>query len=299
VARRASFAAGGTELGATPSYITKRFHILENELGRKLFHRATRRVVVTEAGERVYQWARRVLDDLDHLIDEVSETETGPRGSLRISSSFGFGRRIVAPAISRLAQKYPSLQVRLDVFDRIVDITEEQFDLDVRIGDEIAPNLIARKLASNHRVLCAAPVYLARRGTPRVLDDLSNHDCLVIKERDHPFGVWRLRSGERERAVKVTGPLSSNNGEMVVQWAVDGHGIVLRSIWDVGPLLLQNKLVQVLPDYTQEANVWAVYPTRLEASAKVRVCVEWLQEALKDVVPASRLRGRRRRRAAA
>ena len=127
-------------------------------------------------------------------------------------------------------------------------------------------------------MLCAAPAYLARRGTPRTLAELPGHDCLVIKERDHPFGVWRLRQGAQEQTVKVRGPLSANNGEMVVQWAVDGRGIALRSMWDVAPLLQSGQLVQVLPEWRQEANIWAVYPTRLERSAKVRVCVEFLQE---------------------
>lgn len=130
---------------------------------------------------------------------------------LRICSSFGFGRNLVGPAISQLIARYPQLSVRF-----------EGFDLDVRVGDEIAPHLLVRRLANNHRVLCAAPAYLARRGTPRTLGELSSHDCLVIKERDHPFGVWRFR----DDVIKVTGPLSSNNGEIVVQWAIDGRGIV-------------------------------------------------------------------------
>ena len=127
-------------------------------------------------------------------------------------------------------------------------------------------------------MLCAAPAYLARRGTPRTPAELSAHDCLAIKERDQAFGVWRLRAGAAEQSVKVTGPLSANNGEMVVQWAVDGRGIALRSLWDVGAHLQAGRLVQLLPEWRQEANVWAVYPTRLQLSAKVRVCVEFLQE---------------------
>jgi LysR family transcriptional activator of dmlA len=201
-----------------------------------------------------------------------------PRGLLRVSSSFGFGRHVIAPALSRLVERHPGLQVRLDVFDRLVDVAGEGFDLDVRVGDEIAPHLIARRLADNHRVLCAAPAYLARRGLPRTPAELPAHDCLAIKERDQAFGVWRLRAGAAEQAVKVTGPLSANNGEMVVQWAVDGRGIALRSLWDVGGHLQAGRLVQVLPEWRQEANVWAVYPTRLQLSAKVRVCVEFLQE---------------------
>ena len=278
VVRKSSFGAAATELGTSPAYVSKRIRLLEQDLQVKLLHRTTRRVAVTEEGERVFHWAQRILDDMEQLVQEVAITRSAPRGLLRVSSSFGFGRQIVAPALSRLVERHPGLQVRLEVFDRLVDVAGEGFDLDVRVGDEIAPHLIARRLADNHRVLCAAPAYLQRQGTPRTVADLAAHDCLVIKERDHPFGVWRLRSGAQEESVKVRGPLSANNGEMAVQWAVDGRGIVLRSLWDVGAQLQAGRLVQVLPQWQQEANVWAVYPTRLERSAKVRVCVEFLQE---------------------
>jgi LysR family transcriptional activator of dmlA len=283
-ARRANFARAAEALGASAAYVTKRIRVLEQALGVKLFHRSTRKVVVTEEGERIYQWAQQILDSVDGMVAEVGAGRAEPRGTLRVCSSFGFGRNIVAPAISQLTARYPQLNVRFEVFDRLVDITSEGFDLDVRVGDEIAPHLIARRLASNHRVLCAAPSYLERRGTPRALAELSSHDCLIIKERDHPFGVWRLRNGAREEVIKVTGPLSSNNGEIVVQWAVDGRGIVLRSLWDVAPLLESGQLVQILPDHMQEANVWAVYPSKLGNSAKLRVCVDWLEESLQALI---------------
>lgn len=278
VVRKSSFSGAAQELGVSPAYVTKRVRILESTLNTKLFYRTTRRVVVTEDGERAYHWALKILDDVDHLIEELGVTRQVPRGSLRVCSSFGFGRRVVAPALSALTAKYPLLQVRFEVFDRLVDVASEGFDLDVRVGDEIAPHLIAKPLASNHRVLCAAPEYLKKHGTPRSLADLAMHDCLIIKERDHPFGVWRLRQGKQEETIKVRGPLSSNNGEMVVQWAVDGRGVALRSTWDVGPLIREGKLVHILPEYAQDANVWAVYPSRLNTSAKVRVCVSFLEE---------------------
>ena len=283
VARKSSFTAAAEELGTSTAYVTKRIQVLESTLSTRLLHRTTRRVTITEEGERIYHWAQRVLDDIDQLIQEVSVTRQVPRGLLRICSSFGFGRNLVAPAISQLVGRHPGLSVRFEVFDRLVDVASEGFDLDVRVGDEIAPHLIARRLASNHRVLCAGPAYLERRGTPRRLAELANHDCLVIKERDHPFGVWKMHTGGGEQTVKVTGPLSTNNGEIAVQWAVDGRGIVLRSLWDVSPLLQDGRLVQVLPGSVQQANVWAVYPSRLSGTAKVRVCVEFLEEYFREI----------------
>lgn len=280
VARRSSFVAAAAELGVSAAYVTKRVKIMEGTLGAALFNRTTRRVVITEDGERAYHWAQKILDDMDHLMEDISTKRQSPRGMLRVCSSFGFGRNIVAPALSQLAEAYPALQIRFEVFDRLVDVGAEGFDLDIRVGDEMAPHHIARQLAPNHRVLCASPGYVQRHGLPSSLADLANHACLIIKERDHPFGLWKLRSGSDEQTVKVRGPLSSNHGEIAVNWAVDGRGIVLRSLWDVGPLLESGQLVQVLPQYTQEANLWAVFPARLETSAKVRVCVEWLQECL-------------------
>jgi len=173
VVRKASFGGASTELGTSPAYVSKRIRLLEQDLQVKLLHRTTRRVAVTEEGERVFHWAQRILDDMEQLMQEVAVTRSEPRGLLRVSSSFGFGRQIVAPALSRLVEQHPGLQVRLEVFDRLVDVAGEGFDLDVRVGDEIAPHLIARRLADNHRVLCAAPSYLQRKGTPRTVADLA------------------------------------------------------------------------------------------------------------------------------
>ncbi|PLZ00758.1 LysR family transcriptional regulator [Burkholderia sp. WAC0059] len=278
VARQSSFRAAAEALSMSAAYVSKRVSMLEADLGTRLLHRSTRRVAVTDAGERVYAWAERILDDVGHLIEDVSTTRSVPRGTLRVSSSFGFGRHVVAPALAKLADLHPDLGVRLELFDRLVDVAGEGFDLDVRIGDEFSPHLIARRLASNHRVLCASPAYLERHGTPKQLADLTSHACLAIKERDHPFGVWRLQAHGESASIRVSGPLSTNHGEVAVQWALAGRGIVLRSMWDVRPLLESGALRQVLPEFTQPANVWAVYPARVAASARVRVCVDFLAD---------------------
>ena len=283
VIRKNGFAAAADELGLSPAYVSKRIQILETTLGTRLLHRTSRRVSLTEDGERVQRWALRILDDFQQLHDELSDAHDSPRGRLHICSSFGFGRNHVAPAVSLLAERYPELQIRLDLFDRVVDIINEGFDLEIRVGDDIPGQHIGRRLVSNRRVLCAAPNYLQRRGTPLTLDDLQQHDCLVIKERDNAFGIWNLDREGGQESVRVSGPLSSNNGEIVLQWALDGRGVLLRSLWDVKPLLEQGLLVQVLEDYGQSANVWAVYPTRLANSGKLRACVEFLQEHFKSL----------------
>ncbi|CAI8952782.1 LysR substrate-binding domain-containing protein [Pseudomonas sp. IT-P395] len=283
VIRKNGFAAAADELGLSPAYVSKRIQILETTLGTRLLHRTSRRVSLTEDGERVQRWALRILDDFQQLHDELSDAHDSPRGRLHLCSSFGFGRNHVAPAVSLLAERYPQLEIRLDLFDRVVDIINEGFDLEIRVGDDIPGQHIGRHLVSNRRVLCAAPGYLQTRGTPQTLDELQQHDCLVIKERDNAFGVWHLDRDGGQESVRVSGPLSSNNGEIVLQWALDGRGVLLRSLWDVKPLLEQGRLVQVLDDYSQSANVWAVYPTRLAHSGKLRACVEFLQAHFKGL----------------
>ena len=228
VARRAGFAAAAEELGVSPAFVSKRVSLLEQTLNVMLLHRTTRRVTITEEGERIYEWAQRILQDVDEMMDELSDVRQVPQGTLRIISSFGFGRRVVAPALSALQLRvlesqrrqrrgdnptakaeatdntqrslrhlahvgklihhlidilqYPQLELRFDVQDRLVDLVNEGVDLDIRVGDDIAPNLIARQLAANHRVLCASPQFLARHAPPKQLSDLAALPCLVIKE---------------------------------------------------------------------------------------------------------------------
>ncbi|MFA9594663.1 LysR substrate-binding domain-containing protein [Citrobacter telavivensis] len=285
VARRAGFAAVAQELGVSPAYVSKRIALLEQNLNVILLHRTTRRVTITEEGERIYEWAQRILHDVDQMMDELSDVRQVPQGMLRIISSFGFGRQVVAPALSALARQYPQLELRFDVEDRLVDLANEGVDLDIRIGDDIAPNLIARRLGTNYRILCASPAFLAQHGTPKQLADLATCSCLVIKERDHPFGIWQLQNKEGEHVIKVTGPLSSNHGEIVHQWCLDGQGIALRSWWDVCDNIASGHLVHVLPEYYQPANIWAVYVSRLATSAKVRITVEFLRHYFAERYP--------------
>jgi LysR family transcriptional regulator, transcriptional activator for dmlA len=277
VARNASFARAADEMGVSAAYVTKRIRILEQCIGTKLLHRTTRKVSVTESGEIVYEQAQRILGGLDRLVEEANPSRQETRGYLRVGSSVGFGRKYVAPALGRMVEKYPKLEVRFEVLDRVIDPADEGFDLDVRVGDDIAQHLVARPLARNYRILCASPGYLARHGKPKSLDELSQHNCLVIKERDHPFGTWALRSERGEEKIKVTGNLSTNHGEVAVQWAAAGYGILLRSIWDVGPLLESGQLVPVLERYRQNADIWAVYPSELKQSSKIRACIEFLR----------------------
>ena len=284
VANKQGFAATALELGVSKALISKRVAILEKTLQTRLLHRTTRKTALTEDGHTVYQWAKRILEDIDQMSDAVSAAKTTPRGLLRICTSSGFGRNHVGPAISAMAQRYPELEIQLELLDRPVDLIREGFDLDIRVGAVHEDSLLARLVGRNSRVLCASPAYLERWGTPTRLAELANHRCVMVRERDQDYGRWRLEGPDGVETVRMNGPLAVNNGEIAHRWAIDGHGIILRSIWDVRPSLRRGELVRVLPDYHQEANVWAVYPSRLSTSAKVRVCVQFMEEWMKTLI---------------
>jgi len=280
VIRHGNFVRTATELGMSPSYVSKRIGLLEAELGVRLLHRTSRQVSATPQGEKTYEWARGILDRVRQMQDALAEDASEPRGSLRVSSSFRLGRNHVAPAISLLAKRYPRLDVSLTVLDRPVDLLSEGLDIDIRIGQVPEPHLVAHRILQSHRILCAAPSYIERHGAPTQLSDLARHSCLVFRERDQPFGTWRLTGPRGLESVKVTGTLSSNNNDIIRQWALDGHGIVRLAEWDCAKSLCAGELVQVLPAYRWPADIWAVTTGRLSESAKVRVCVNFLREQL-------------------
>jgi LysR family transcriptional regulator, transcriptional activator for dmlA len=280
VARRSGFAAASLEIGTTPAHISKRIGILERQLGVRLFHRTTRRVVITEDGERAFQWARRILDDANAMAEAFSSAKREPSGQLRIATSQRLGREHVAPILSALGKRHPRIEVWLELLDRRVDLITENFDLDIRVGDPTQPQLIAQRMVESRRILCAAPEYLKKRGHPRSIAELADHECLLYRERDQPFGIWRLTGPRGAESVKVTSRFSSNHSDVVKGWSIDGKGICLLSVWDVAQALHDGRMVRVLPSHHDPADIWAMTSTRSAGSAKVRVCVEFLKRQL-------------------
>ncbi|MDY7579850.1 LysR substrate-binding domain-containing protein [Herbaspirillum sp. RTI4] len=281
VARKNSFIASAKEVGASPAFVSKRIAVLEQALGVRLFHRTTRSVVMTDDGSNVHEWARKILDDVEHMVETAASAKQVPRGLLKIGTSFALGRKYISPLLSVFAREHPALKIELELLDREVDMVNEGFDLDIRVGVAQEPHLFAQRLVASQRALFASPDYLRAHPPPVRLGDLAQHQCLVIRERNQSFGIWRMVGPAGPETVKVTGALASNHGEIIHQWAVDGHGIILRSIWDVADSVTSGQLTRVLPAYFQEADLCAVYPLQLKNSAKIRECVQFLQRELK------------------
>jgi len=279
LAKHGNLSAAARELGLTPAAVSKRLANLERRLGVRLLNRTTRRVGVTHEGEVYLAEGSRILADLEQLERTVASSRAEPKGLLRVNATLGFGRRHVAPAVAAFAQRYPEVEIQLTLTDRPVGLLDEGYDVGVRFGDIPDARLTARKLASNRRLLCASPGYLTRHGTPQAPRDLQRHRCIVIRENDVAYGTWHLRAGQRSETVKVRGQLSCNDGESALHWALRGHGIVMRSEWEIAPYLRSGRLREVLPDWdTPGADIHALYPERRNLAAKIVAFVDFLSE---------------------
>ncbi len=275
--RCGSFSSAARELDVSTPAVSKKLTAMEARLGVPLLHRTTRRIGLTHEGELYLSRARRILVDIEDMERLVTSALAAPKGLLRVNATLGFGRSHVAPLISRFAKAYPEVQVALQLTVDPPPLGEDAFDVCVRFGEPPDARVIAHRIAPNRRLLCAAPVYLARHGAPRTPGDLLQHRCIGIRQGDEGYGIWRLTQGRRTDTVKVRGQLSTSDGEIAVNWALDGHGILMRAEWDIARYLRSGRLQQVLEDYhAPPADIHVVYPQHHQTSARVRAFVEFI-----------------------
>lgn len=279
--RAGSLSAAGRELGISTAAVSKHLASMELRLGVALVNRTTRRMSLTPEGELYVVQARRILASVDDLVQQLGAAKALPQGLLRVNATLGFGRSHVAPLISTFVRNHPAVEVQLQLSVNPPALTEDLYDVGIRFGPPPDARVIARRLAPNRRLLCASPAYLARHGAPKVPGDLARHNCIGIRQGDEAYGTWRLAASRGRAAagdaVKVRGNLTTNDGGVAVQWALDGHGILMRAEWDVERYLRSGRLVQVLPQYaTPDADIYAVYPQAQQLSTRVRSFVDFL-----------------------
>ncbi len=279
--KHGNLSAAAQELDVTPPAVSRRLALLENRLGIRLLNRTTRRISLTYEGELYLEEGRRILDDLGELEQRVSSGHSVPKGLLRINATFGFGREYVTPIIAEFIERHPEVEVQLRLTDRPINLAEEGFDVCVRFGHIPDARIVARKLASNRRYLCAAPAYLEKYGIPQTPSELPRHKCIVIHQTNSSVGTWRLSNGSLEEAIKVRGVVVTNDGDAAVAMALRGLGILERSEWHVAPYIRSGQLHLVLPDWVlPAADIYVVYPVKKNLSAKVRAFVDHLADSI-------------------
>lgn len=271
-----SLSAAARELGLSPAMVSRRLAALEARLGVRLLNRTTRSLHLTDEGAAYHESCARVLAEIEHANSTVAAGRQEPQGTLRVALPAAFGNQFVAPLIPQFAARYPDVQLALSLSDRSVDLVQDGFDLAIRIAALTDSSLAARKLAPNHRVVCASPDYLRRHGAPRTPDDLTQHNCLLAADF---ASSWDFRGPDGKRgSARVTGRYWCDNWEVLREWAVAGLGVALKSTWDVRRHLESGALVPLLPGYNFDSDVaiYAVYPHRRHLPAKTRAFIDFL-----------------------
>ena len=276
-----SLSAAAREMGLALSVVSKRLASLERRTEARLIARSTRRLALTEEGQHLYERAERILAEVDDAEAELTSGRVEPRGLLRVSAPVAFGRAHVGPVCRGLVSAHPKISVDLQLTDRMVDLIDEGIDVVVRIGPPKDSRLVLRKLIDDFRIVVGAPQYLERRGIPMTPADLEGHDCV------HYRGVgthWRLvGSGGQAIEVRAASRLRSNSGEVALDWALAGSGLVMNSWVDLGPELRTGRLVHVLPEWRSDpAPVCALFPSSRQLPSRVRLFInamaDWLDK---------------------
>jgi DNA-binding transcriptional LysR family regulator len=279
-----SISAAARSLDLSVAVASQRLKRLEKQLGVRLLHRTTRRLHATPEGAALAEQGRALVEDLEALTTDLSQVGVEASGTLRMSASASFGRQYLSPLLPEFLARYPRIRISVDLDDRMQDLVSSGYDLAIRIGALDDSTLVARKIATNRRVLCASPGYLARRGTPKVPADLVDHACVILSGSQGRQDVWRMSDREgRETSVRVSGRFECNFGEVLRDAAVAGLGIALHSTWHVCDDLREGRLRRVLPEFTvPESGIFAVMPQRRLVPLRVRVFVDFLCEHFAD-----------------
>ncbi|MBO9662333.1 LysR family transcriptional regulator [Dokdonella sp.] len=282
-----SISAAARSLDLSVAVASQRLRRLEQQLGVRLLHRTTRRLHATPEGAALAEQGRTLVEDLEALATDLRQSGTEASGTLRVTTSASFGRQYLSPLLPEFLRRHPRVRVSVDLDDRVQDLISAGYDLAVRIGALADSRLVARRIAANRRVLCAAPAYLDRRGVPATPEDLAAHDCLILTGSQGRQDLWRIADRDgREVSVRVNGRFESNYGEVLRDAAVAGLGIALHSTWHVCDDLRSGRLLPLLEDCRiAETGIYAVMPQRRLVPLRVRAFVEFLEEQFGGVPP--------------
>ena len=276
---RGGFSAAARDLGLTPSAVSKLVTRLEDRLGVRLLNRTTRRLALTAEGETFFQRSQRILADIAEAEEEVGRSRAQPRGLLRVNVGTAFGMHQLVPALPEFLARHPDIQVELTITDRIVDLIEEGADLGIRLGTLPDSSLVARRVSEVERVICAAPAYLRRQGTPRKPADLRGHNCLNMANAPG-LRRWPFEGRDGVEHVEVAGNLSATSADALLALAVRGLGVIRLSDVIVGPAVREGLLVPLLADvhHRETIPLHAVYPQGRHRSPRLAAMIDFLLE---------------------
>ena len=282
-----SMSAAGRDLRISPAVTSSRISQLEEHLGVRLFQRTTRSLNPTEHGRAFYGGACVILESVEHAEAQVIDITENPRGALYVAAPLGVGRRLIAPEVPQFLEKYPEVSVRLRLTDRKVDLTTEGLDLAFFLGQPEDSNLRIRKIADVERVLCASPDYIATRGMPASGADLvsDRHECLNLRFPGATEFQWRLMTEEGPKRFRVSGRYESDDGDVLTDWALAGHGVAMKPAFEVADHLKSGRLVAVATETPPEPIQMAcLFTHRRRQDPKTRLFMEFMIGRIAGVV---------------
>jgi DNA-binding transcriptional LysR family regulator len=278
VVNSGNFAKAAAVLDINPSAISRRISHLEDQLGVRLFHRTTRSLSLTDVGDRYFNRCLSILADLEEADREAKQHSEAPQGVLHISCSTLFAHQYLLAQIPEFLAQYPRLSIQLELTDDLIDVVSENIDVAIRVGELADSSLITRRLVSDRRILCAAPAYCDRYGTPQSPDDLATHNCLALNAYKTTLNQWRFRDSDGLRDISVTGNFTVNSGVALYEALLAGLGIARVSKFLVDQALRSKQLIQILSEYADESEIgiYAIFPSKRYLLPKVQCFVEFL-----------------------
>jgi len=282
VVETGGFNRAADQLEASAAAVSRRISGLEGALGVKLLHRTTRQIDLTEAGRQFYSDVVNIIESLEEAEEKIQTGRETIKGNLRIAAPLSFGIDCIAPILPNFMKRHPELKVHLQLEDRFTDLVAEGIDVAIRIGSLKDSTLVATRLASIPMIFCASAEYLASHGEPEIPEDLSAHECLhysLLSTREN----WTFSTGDDAPDVEISGPLSTNNGDVLKEAAIQGLGIMGTPTFIVEDALEDGRLKAILTDYNPEPlGLYAVRPSRHFTPARVRALIDYLKEQLDD-----------------
>ncbi|HDU4270029.1 TPA: LysR family transcriptional regulator [Klebsiella variicola] len=290
VAEAGGLSAAGRRLSLSPATMTARLKAMEERYQTRLFHRSTRAITLTRAGEDFYHAARRVLEEARHAESLLTQKEGVLSGNIRLSAPSDFGRQYLSPAIVDFSRRHPEVTFSVFLGERVEDLVANRLDMSIRVGNLPDSSLAIRHIRPNHRVLVASEAYLATHGTPAALDELHHHRCLALERHGVVMNEWRFEEAGKERVVRVTPAMVCDDGALLRQWALSGAGIAGKSWWDVKrdveegrlQVLFAERFTGLSPLGRKEVGLQFVFPQRKlqppQVSAFMAFFIDWLGE---------------------
>lgn len=274
-----SLSAAGRDMRLSAAVVSNRIARLEKDVGTRLLNRTTRHVSLTEEGSRYYDHCVVILNELEQAESAITSGTVEPRGPIKVTAPTVFGRLHVAPHVPRFLERHPQMQVRLHLTDALVDLVQERVDLAIRIAALTDSTSIVRTLAPNRRMIVAAPDYLKRHPAPKEPEDLLDHNCLLLRFPGSKQFRWTVQGRDGPVTLRVSGNMDSNSGEALRDWCLAGHGLALKSLWEIVDDLNEGRLVPVLTDCPPLSHaIYAVYPHSQHAPPRVRAFIDFLAE---------------------